>query len=251
MGSLNFLIIILGIIISYLIGSINFAIIIGKYFFNKDPRNYHSKNAGATNAVRVLGVKWGGIVFLLDMIKIPICLVIIWGLSFIQGLSGRIDGHIPYYPITIATLVGHNFPVFYKFKGGKGVSCFIGLTWMINPYFFIVFAGIWWSLFFIFRRVSVSSLAACIAVMIVCWIPQLSGLSSLNASTSQTLNSNLLWFNQAHRLATGSAYSDHIIYTINIVIMVFGLMSFWRHQSNIYRILHKTEQKLVLSKHTP
>ena len=242
MGSLNFLILIAALFIGYLIGSINMAVFIGKTFLKIDVRKYYSKNAGATNTARVLGYKWGATILFFDMLKVPIGMLVAFAFSFIQTHNGKLDGHIPYFPAAVAVIVGHIFPIFLKFKGGKGVSCFIGLTWMASPYLFLIFSFIWWSLWFGFKRVSLSSLFACLSVVILCWVPQLWGLNTLNPTVRQMLNSHVIWFNRAHILATSHNYSDDLIRNINLTILFSSAMLVVAHYENIWRIINKKEK---------
>lgn len=106
---------ILWIIIGYLIGSIPWALIIGKTFYNVDIRTKGSGNLGGTNAGRVLGKKVGVIVILLDALKAFIVMVIC---NAISPECSRYAG--------LAVCIGHCFPVFANFKGGKGVACSMG-----------------------------------------------------------------------------------------------------------------------------
>ncbi len=109
-------------IISYFLGNISFAFILGKIFTKKDVRDYGSGNAGATNAFRVLGKKIGIMVFLGDALK-----------GIIAVLIGRkLGADIGAYIAGAAVIIGHNWPALLNFRGGKGVATTIGVVIMIN-----------------------------------------------------------------------------------------------------------------------
>ena len=135
---LNLLSILVALLFGYLVGSIPTSVILGKIFFKKDLRNYGSGNPGGTNAGRVFGKKIGFLVIFLDIIKTALVFWIIWAITRFTGL-GEMTGlflkgeHLPWLAIFFAT-VGHCFPIWLKFKGGKGVACFMaivgGTSWL-------------------------------------------------------------------------------------------------------------------------
>ncbi|QQE77798.1 glycerol-3-phosphate 1-O-acyltransferase PlsY [Alicyclobacillus sp. SO9] len=109
-----------GVILSYLIGSLSFSTIIGRIVAHIDIRQHGSGNAGATNTLRVLGVKWAILVLVLDIAK---------GVVVVLAASRWFPNTSPLflYSCGIAVIVGHNWPVFFRFKGGKGVATTIGV----------------------------------------------------------------------------------------------------------------------------
>lgn len=111
-------------IISYFLGNISFAYILGKLFTKKDVRDYGSGSAGATNALRTFGKKIGIMVFLGDVLK-GVAAVII-GRSF--------GGQVGAYVAGALVIIGHNWPVLLNFKGGKGVATTIGVMIFVNPF---------------------------------------------------------------------------------------------------------------------
>ena len=111
-------------IISYLIGNISFAYILGKLFEKKDVREYGSGNAGATNALRTFGKKMGAMVLIGDALK---------GVAAV--LIGRqLGGQDGAYVAGTLVIIGHNWPALLKFRGGKGVAATIGVMIVINPF---------------------------------------------------------------------------------------------------------------------
>lgn len=111
-------------IISYFLGNISFAYILGKIFTKKDVRDYGSGSAGATNALRTFGKKIGIMVFIGDVLKGVIAVII--GRSFGGELGAYIAG--------ASVIIGHNWPVLLNFKGGKGVATTIGVMVFVNFY---------------------------------------------------------------------------------------------------------------------
>lgn len=144
------------LILSYIIGSIPFGLIVAYFAKGIDIRKFGSGNIGATNVVRVVGKKWGILVFVLDFLK-----------GFIPPFAAKFilcsETYI-YILIALLTVFGHIFPVFLKFKGGKGVATSIGALCglsMIFPKLWLVLLvslAIWVIVFFVFRYVSLASL---------------------------------------------------------------------------------------------
>ena len=123
------------IIISYLIGSISSAIIISKIISGKDIREEGSGNAGATNMLRVHGKLAGALTLIIDVLKGVIAILIAMLFDFILTRyvqdSGIWNGNLIYLA-GLFVVIGHDFPVFFKFKGGKGVATSLGVVLMLN-----------------------------------------------------------------------------------------------------------------------
>lgn len=188
-------------IFSYLVGSLSFAIFISKYYHLDDPRSFGSKNAGATNVMRSGNKKAGLITFLGDALKGTLIIIIGKYIFFSQDSSEII--------VSIgATLVilGHIYPVYYNFKGGKGVATLFGVVLGINPILFLASIGSWAVAFTFFRVSSISSLIT---------------------------------------LALVPIYSYFIIggnpYTISMIIC--SLIILYKHTDNIKRLFKKSEHK--------
>lgn len=157
--------IIIILLISYLLGSIPFGLVITRLVKGIDIRQHGSGNIGATNVLRVVGKRWGIMVFLLDFLKGFILPIVIHSL----------DQSLPTFILLLSALFsisGHNWSVFLKFKGGKGVATSLGAMTalaIIFPYLWIslLFSFFVWVLLFLcFRYVSLSSLAAAITFSI-------------------------------------------------------------------------------------
>ena len=115
---------------SYILGSFNFAIFISKKFYNKNIKQLGSKNAGMTNVLRNFGFIPAVITFLGDVLKGFISLLVCYILCF-KLLNSDVLMYVQYMAC-ISALLGHIFPIFYKFKGGKGYACYTGMLLAIN-----------------------------------------------------------------------------------------------------------------------
>ena len=141
--------------ISYLMGSIPFGLILTKLFLKKDIREIGSGNIGATNVLRSGNKIIGYSTLILDILKavIPVIFVKIYYIDFL-------------YVTSLCVFLGHVFPIWLKFKGGKGVATYVGILFAINIYFGIVFALCWFVVFSITKFSSLSSLIASISIPI-------------------------------------------------------------------------------------
>ncbi len=185
-------------VIAYLLGSISFGMIVAKLKGGPNLREVGSKNTGATNVLRVMGVKTGLIVFVLDILKALIACIIgrCW-----MGLNGAMVAGI-------AVVIGHNWPCFFQFKGGKGVASTLAVMLMTFPVPAVICYIVAIVLIATTRYVSLGSitLAALFAVMVI--------------ATNWANWLVILW-----------------------VIAISGLL-IWRHHANIGRLLKGTENKL-------
>jgi len=150
---------ILIVIAAYLIGSFSTAVWLGKIFFNTDVRQSGSKSAGATNTIRVLGLKAGLLVLFVDALK--------GWLAIYVARSFDIDMNEQWHAlfmvvVSIAVVIGHVFPVFTSFKGGKGVATLMGVALALFPYELLILLGIFLVVFLISRYVSLASMTAAV-----------------------------------------------------------------------------------------
>ena len=149
---------ILLILLAYLLGSIPTAVWIGKIFYNIDIREHGSGNAGTTNTFRVLGAKSGVPVFLFDVFKGWAAVKLIYFSGYYIPESG--DYINIQLLLGVASLIGHIFPVYVGFKGGKGVATLLGIVIAIHPYAALTSFGIWIITMLLTRYVSLSSMVA-------------------------------------------------------------------------------------------
>lgn len=150
------------IVMSYLYGSIPFALVIGKLFYKTDVRTQGSGNLGGTNAGRVLGKKAGIAVIILDASK---CCISILLSRYVAQLVG-IDTHIIYLS-ALACVIGHCYPIFAGFRGGKAVSVAIGYALVTNVYAFIIAVVIFLVTLKISKYVSLASILGSSAILIL------------------------------------------------------------------------------------
>ena len=213
MKDLLTLLIFSGIIIgSYLLGSVNTSIIISKVFFHDDIRKHGSGNAGMTNTSRTYGKIWGALTFVLDFAKAALAVY----------LSGLVVKFVPncnvvlgQYTSALFVMLGHMYPIFFKFKGGKGVMMVTGAVFVIHPYIFTIALTIFLITLLCSKMVSLSSMLACVAFPATLLI---------YAVISNTLD-NYLWF--------------ECVVSVIMAAFVIG-----RHWTNILRIAKGNERKI-------
>jgi len=182
------------ILISYLLGSIPFGFLLTKIFLNKDIRKIGSGNIGATNALRTGNKTLGYATLILDILKaiMPVIFVKIYYSDYL-------------YISSLCVFLGHVFPVWLKFKGGKGVATYVGILCCINIYLGISFGIVWLITFVMFKYSSLSSLVGALSIPII----------------------NFLFFN------------DQIFY----FFIIMFILIFYTHRENIKRLLNRTESK--------
>ena len=199
------------IVLAYLIGSVPTAVWVSKYFFDIDIRDYGSGNSGATNTYRVLGPKWGSIVMIIDMLKgmaaVKLALLL-------PGYIGN-DTQFTNLPIGLglAAVVGHIFPIWAEFRGGKGVATLFGLVLGISPWTALSCVGVFFLVLYLTRFVSLSSILASLAFPVFI----------------------LVIFNEKETL--------YRIFAIAVALMVM-----LTHQKNIGRIFRGDESKVPIFK---
>ena len=150
------------IIAAYLIGSLSFAVIVSKYYGMDDPRTYGSGNPGATNVLRSGKKKAAALTLLGDALKGLVAVVLARCLQDALNLSD-----ITIAAVAVAALVGHMWPLFFGFKGGKGVATALGVLLALSPATALVCAAIWLVMAFGFKVSSLAALAATVAAPLV------------------------------------------------------------------------------------
>ena len=221
------------LVLSYLIGSINMSIIISKLMGKGDIREQGSKNAGTTNALRTLGKGPALIVFIWDVLK---GVIAIWLSRLLAYICFPMADSIVYseeltcaytYGFMLATIgvvLGHNFPIYFGFKGGKGVATSLGCILAIEPQIGLVclVAGI--SMIALFNMVSIGSIIAAI-IYPICIFFMGGSFDPIIPDTFGRVK---------------------VIYFIFSILMALTVI--WRHKENIKRIRNGTENKLIKSK---
>ena len=145
---------------AYLIGSVTFAIVVCKLLGSEDPRRSGSGNPGATNVVRVGGWSAAAVTFIGDAAKAAIPL----GIAFHLGVDDWVIAGI-----ALAVFLGHLFPVYHRFKGGKGVATYLGVLIGAQPLVALMWVGGWLALVGIFRHSSVGGMTMCAVAPLLLW----------------------------------------------------------------------------------
>jgi len=187
---------------AYLIGSLSFAVIVSRAMGLADPRSYGSKNPGATNVLRTGNKSAAAVTLLLDALKgfVPVLLVRIYGARF--GLG---EGAVAL--VALGAFLGHLWPLYFRFHGGKGVATAAGALFGINPLLGVATLATWLIIAFFFRYAS---------------------LASIVAAVFAPFYQLLIW--GGGRVA--------------IALIAIGLLLIWRHSANISRLLAGKEGKL-------
>ena len=191
---------IIGALVAYLLGSIPSGLWVGQYFFQKDIRQFGSGNLGSTNAFRVLGKKAGSAVLFFDVFKGFLAMILAMTVFKQEGLS----------PLWIASfaVLGHTFPVFASFKGGKSVATFAGMILAYQPFLLLYGLIIFLVLLAITRMVSLTAMVTITAGVFLS-----------------------LLFND---------------WTLTAFALAIDIFIIYRHRSNIQRILNGTENKVPM-----
>ena len=186
--------------IAYLLGSISTGIIVSKITGGPDLRKVGSRNTGATNALRAMGTKDGLIVFFGDFLKATLaCLIGRW-------ISGRLEGAML---AGLCVVIGHNWPVFFRFQGGKGVACSLAVMLVCFPVPALLCYALGIALVAIWRYVSVASLSVLLGYALI--------VTFLSAGGNWLI---IVW------------------------VWVLTLLCFIRHSENIDRLAKGTERRL-------
>lgn len=159
------------IICAYLIGSIPTALIISRRFFDIDIRDYGSGNMGATNTFRVLGSKYGTIVMICDILKGMAAVALYNFLPYYLHQGSGLDRTNLMIGLGLSAVLGHVFPIWANFKGGKGVATLFGMILAIQPVIAISCVGVFLIVLYLTRFVSLSSIIAGLMLPVsVLWI---------------------------------------------------------------------------------
>lgn len=184
---------------SYLIGSISWAIILGKIFCKKDIRDFGSGNAGATNVLRTFGKNFAIATLILDALK-----------GFIPSIIGyKLFGDVGLLLAGVGAVCGHNWPIYFNLKGGKGIATSLGVFIAVSPLFALELVIVFFITVAISKMVSLGSIAAALASIL-----------------------------------QGIYYLVTKRYARAILLISLGVIAIWRHKSNIYRIRMGQESKL-------
>ena len=219
----NALISVLFIVLSYIIGSIPFGIVIGKGIKGIDIREYGSKNIGSTNAIRVLGKKVGYLVFLCDVFKGMAVIIIVK----ILRSCGVWDTPISEFFYGAAAILGHCFSMFLELKGGKAVATSLGVVLIMTPIPAILCLIAFVIILKISGYVSLASTGATITVITSAWILYACGVEATSFFTYFIAKPELI---------------VTILYSILACLIIF------KHRKNYKRLLNGTENSFKKKK---
>ncbi len=200
-------------VIAYLIGSINFSIILSKRMAGFDIREKGSGNAGTTNMLRAVGKKAAVITLICDILKGVVSILIA---VFAGKIVKNLDNALLVQLAGIFVIIGHTFPIFFKFKGGKGIATSLGVLLMTNwqiGLICLVFALV---LIALTRMVSVGSIAAGILFPVL-----------------------VAFIDQNYIVPTSNSNWSYLVFSIIIALLVI-----FNHRANVQRILNGTENKI-------
>ncbi len=186
------------IIIAYLLGCIPSGLFVGRYFCNIDIRNYGSKNLGTTNMFRILGAKPAIVVLLADMAK---------GMLAVFFAQYLLNSDFANLLAAIAAILGHNYPIFLGFKGGRGVATGLGVILVLMPKVTIIVFLLWAIIVYLTRYVSLASVVAAMLVPVLAF-----------------------YFDYSYEY-----------FAFSFVACLFIVL---RHKENIHRLLNGTENKI-------
>lgn len=200
------------IIGAYLLGSIPWGFIIGRAH-GIDVRTVGSKNIGATNVTRTVGRLPGKLCFALDFLKGGLPVLAAQYITASDLWKGSAEWLV--IAVMLATIIGHIFPVFLQFKGGKGVSTAAGAIMALAPFPLLVAFAVWVVVFFVARYVSLASICAAAVLPVTAWVFRIYGVGRPASHSTWTL----------------------------IFLTVVAVLAIVRHHSNIKRLLNGTESR--------
>lgn len=203
----------IALVIGYFFGAFQTGYIYGK-LHGIDIREHGSGNAGATNTLRTLGMKAGVITFAGDCLKSVIAILLV---TYFFGTDFAGDARVLGLYAGLGAVLGHNFPFYLKFKGGKGIACTAGVVFAVCP----------------------QAVPACLAVFVLClWLTKYVSLGSILMAALFIIQ--VVEFNMLGVL--GLPVENILEY--DILAIIFGVMAIWRHKANIERLLAGTENKV-------
>ena len=203
--------VILLLIAAYLLGSIPSAVWIGKRYYGIDVREHGSKNAGATNTLRVLGKQAALPVFALDVLKGFAAVMLMSLMKYSPAVGDNLLTILKLLAV-VAAVVGHIFPIFADFRGGKGVATLVGSVIAIAPSIILLCFGVWLVVFILFNYVSLASMCAGVSFPIFILV-------------SPKTHDNL---------------------TLIIFSFLVAILLIWTHRKNISRLRAGTESKISI-----
>ncbi len=227
-----FITVLLAIFVGYFSGSLIWSSIIGRFFYNINPVNLGSGSAGSTNTGRFLPKKVKYLVFILDALKGVIPVLIIYGIQstlFKDYLIKTVyfDSFLLSYIAGLFGIIGHCFPIFFKFKGGKGIASFFGLICMLSILITIGGCIVWYIVFKIKKTVSLASIIASLSTMLFIFIPG--------------FNFFYLLDDNINNVFTYLSSDIYITTYIFLLLLLVNIIVIYSHRDNIHKLRDKKE----------
>ena len=207
--------IIIVILFSYLSGSIPFGLILTKIFGDQDIRNIGSGNIGATNVLRTGNKFLAALTLVLDILKgyMPVIISLQYFPELIQ-LS------------CLLAFLGHIFPVWLKFKGGKGVATYLGILFALSIQLGLLFMFTWLTVSLIFKYSSVSSMFASLTVFVIYTVREIAG--------------------PIFKIMSDQTFKTYEIASLSLLLFIFFILIIFTHRKNISNLKNKTEHKIKI-----
>ena len=200
------MLLIVAVVLAYLLGSVSFAIVVSRAMGLADPRQYGSGNPGATNVLRSGNKLAAGLTLAGDACKGAVAVALARWL-----FPEQTGGLMLICAVAVAVFVGHLWPLFFRFKGGKGVATALGVLLALNPLLGLACLGTW---------------------LLVAYLTRISSLAALTAACFAPLYTALLTREPRHV----------------VTVAVIGLLLIWRHQRNIVGLMRGTESRIGAAK---
>ncbi len=209
--------IVLCVVVPYLLGSLNFAVIISKQRYKDDVRTHGSGNAGATNMLRTHGKSAAILTLLGDLLKAVVSVV--FALFIMPG-----DGFA--YIAGLCCMLGHAFPLYYNFKGGKGVVVAAGTMLVLNPVVFLICIVIWLIIIMLTKYVSLAAIVAAVLFPLL----------------------NFFLYVKDYFMVDGVDVVPYSFLIKTIFSVIMGVLIVWLHRANIVRLMRGEENKIGAKK---
>ncbi len=199
-------------VLGYLMGSLSFAVLVSRLMGLSDPRSYGSKNPGATNVLRSGNKMAAVLTLLLDAAKggVPVFLVRVWADTFTD--ASAVEPGLLLAGVALAAFLGHLFPVFFKFEGGKGVATALGVLLGVDAILGLCVAAVWLGAAVIWRYSSLSALLAALAAPLI-----------------YILGDGVFWSTEP---------------PVALALVLMSALLIWRHRQNMARLIAGQESKI-------
>lgn len=226
------LLLLIGAVISYFIGSLNSSIIISRFVKKEDIRNSGSGNAGATNMVRTYGRAYGILAFVLDFVKVVIAYLIVW-LIFSHIDAAVFEKYEYFFKVVTGffCFIGHIYPCFFGFKGGKGITVCAAMICILDWRLFLLGAALFFAVVFITKYISFSSIAFAVVYPVCTFFLFDKEFSIIK-----------------HYIVSKNSFGKQempLRLTALAISIIFSVIVLYKHRENIKRLIRGEENKII------